>query len=150
MINFLWRHNLYLKYLYFKKPWSSQFSWYHQNSNHLYYTNPQKLKRIYVCFQDFCVFLCLYNNNDWFLVKKMRISAELKVCHAIQIFFLIYPPPPPHPRTAPKGPILNWDKLTKSLDFSKEKGNLVRLLFLQLKVGRNYNFVYSLNRSNHL
>ena len=57
----------------------------------------------------------------------------------------------PYPRAALKRPILNRDKLTKqSLDFSKEKGNLVRLLFLQLKVSRNYNVVPSLNRSSYL
>ena len=58
--------------------------------------------------------------------------------------------PRPHPQAAPKKPILDRDKLTKSLDFSKEKGNLVRLLFLQLKVSRNYNFVSSLKRSSYL
>ena len=56
----------------------------------------------------------------------------------------------PYPRAALKRPILNRDKLTKSLDFSKEKGNLVRMLFLQLEVSRNYNIVPSLNRSSYL
>ena len=58
--------------------------------------------------------------------------------------------PCPHPRAAPKKPILNRDKVTKSLDFSKEKSNLVLLLFLQLKVSRNYSLVSSLNRTSYL
>ena len=41
-------------------------------------------------------------------------------------------------------------KPTKDLDFSKEKGNLVRLLFERFKVSPNYSFAASSNRSSRL
>ena len=33
------------KYLYFKKGWGNHFCWHHQNFNHVYYNNLQRLKK---------------------------------------------------------------------------------------------------------
>ena len=73
------------KYLYFKKAYSSQFCWHHQNCNHVYWNTFKDLKnvkriRIRVKIWSIPVFFHIRKTSD-FRWKNTDVSKTLEVCN---------------------------------------------------------------------
>ena len=95
-----------VKYLYFKKDWSCQFCWHHQNCNSGYQKiskNSKKSKQLPKMLSVF-VFSDVAKFAN-FLWKNSHVNRTQRVCRC---------PPPPlhHPTAARKGPF--WTGLRKT------------------------------------
>ena len=82
---------LLIKSWIFKKIWSKQCCWYHQNSNHIYESNllrHKKVKRIrnYVKMQ-LLSYILIYQKLKSTGEKNADVSRINRMCHVIHIFF---------------------------------------------------------------
>ena len=90
-----------VKYLYFKKDWSCQFCWHHQNCNSGYQKiskNSKKSKQLRKMLSVFVFSDVAKFANFWW--KNFHVNRTQRVC-------LRTPPPLHHPTAVPKRPILN-------------------------------------------
>ena len=89
-----------VKYLYFKKDWSCQFCWHHQNCNSGYQKiskNSKKSKQLRKMLSVFVFSDVAKFANFWW--KNFHVNRTQRVCHR--------PLPLHHPTAVPKRSILN-------------------------------------------